>query len=336
MEEAPRTSVVLDKENDDILGMDESIKLKTRAKVAKIDDERMFSRANGLEHIVKNYPKVLRVMKKNDDKLKRKLESTTGSSMRKRAKCQNEYENLGAILQFYQLWCHGLFPKSNFKECIRMVRVYGGKSPRMRLYRRELLDQQINKLREEKGIAIVATNAPVESSDQVFVEEGQSDVYAAESTSIAQPLATGVTVEDDDDDDDWSFMKRGNPKNALFIDEDDDELYDTPDSNLHRESEQNGQNGQIGQIEHTETQVQEGSKKADAESAENVPIVAAPTSTIIQTGDKITLTLADTVFSDFDDDAEEYPEEIDQQAAFNEINDDNDDQELELMREMGF
>lgn len=115
-------------ESTDLLGLDQPLKLVSRAKIAKIDDERMLTNPNGIKYIAKNYSKVNRIIKKNDLKLSQKIAKSSNltSSAQRRLKYENEYNNLSSILQFYQLWCHGLFPKANFKDCLKLIRVYGG------------------------------------------------------------------------------------------------------------------------------------------------------------------------------------------------------------------
>ena len=59
---------------------------------------------------------------------------------------------MSSVLQFYQLWCHGLFPKATFKDCIHLIRALGARSPQLRLYRRELIAAELHKLKVAKGI----------------------------------------------------------------------------------------------------------------------------------------------------------------------------------------
>ena len=48
---------------EDILGLDKPIKLRTRAKIARMDNARIFS-PNGLPYIVKNHGKLIRTIQK--------------------------------------------------------------------------------------------------------------------------------------------------------------------------------------------------------------------------------------------------------------------------------
>ncbi|KAF6063568.1 Replication Fork Protection Component Swi3 family protein [Candida albicans] len=134
-------------DDGDLLGLDKPIKLKTRAKIAKVDNQRIFNH-NGIPLLVKTHSKLLRTLKKND----KNFYSEPRSSISKSQKFEHEYENLSSVLQFYQLWCHGLFPKATFKDCIHLIRALGARSPQLRLYRRELIAAELHKLKVAKGI----------------------------------------------------------------------------------------------------------------------------------------------------------------------------------------
>ena len=129
-------------DDGDLLGLDKPIKLKTRAKIAKVDNQRIFNH-NGIPLLVKTHSKLLRTLKKND----KNFYSEPRSSISKSQKFEHEYENLSSVLQFYQLWCHGLFPKATFKDCIHLIRALGARSPQLRLYRRELIAAELHKLK---------------------------------------------------------------------------------------------------------------------------------------------------------------------------------------------
>ena len=115
------------------------------------------------------------------------------------------------MLQFYQLWCHGLFPKAKFKDCLQLLRSFGSKSGQLKLYRRELIEQELRKLKESKGIM---------DTESMEIPETQNQQN--------EPLPDNQGPEGIHDiaDDDWSFMNT-NQSNGLFVGEDDD-LYHTP------------------------------------------------------------------------------------------------------------
>lgn len=207
-----------DKDSDDLLGLDQNIKLTSRSKIAKIDNERIFNKQKGLNYIIQNHTKLKRIFHKNDKALQKKLlsnKSSLSSKAVRQMKYENEYNNLSSILQFYQLWCHGLFPKAKFKDCIQLVRSFGAKSSQLKIYRRELIEKELRELKESKGI-IDKTERPAESiDDQEQLDQLQGNTHPQE---IPQSI----------DDDDWSFMNT-NESNGLFVG--DDDLYHTP-SNL--------------------------------------------------------------------------------------------------------
>ncbi|CAI5757733.1 unnamed protein product [Candida verbasci] len=176
---------------DDILGLDKQIKLKPRKKVAKLDNDRIFSQ-NGLPYIIKNHSKLIRTIQKNDKSFK-KEQQRYPNKFTKQHKLDHEYNNLVSILQFYQLWCHGLFPQAAFKDCIHLIRILGSKSPQLRQYRHQLIEQELYKIKVSKGI--IDENANVNENNDIFDE----DPYEATTNATTQ-YTTQV------DDDDWSWM----------------------------------------------------------------------------------------------------------------------------------
>lgn len=217
-EQQPQSDANGEKDSDDLLGLDQNIKLTSRSKIAKIDNERIFNKQKGLNYIIQNHTKLKRIFHKNDKALQKKLlsnKSSLSSKAVRQMKYENEYNNLSSILQFYQLWCHGLFPKAKFKDCIQLIRAFGAKSSQLKIYRRELIEKELRELKESKGI-IDKTERPAESiDDQEQLDQLQGNTHPQE---IPQSI----------DDDDWSFMNT-NESNGLFVG--DDDLYHTP-SNL--------------------------------------------------------------------------------------------------------
>lgn len=160
--------LVRENQNDDLLGLDQSIKLTTRAKIAKIDEERIFNKQKGIHYIIQNHRKLEKIFERNENRIWKKYRNhTLSSDMKKQIKHEVEYENMTSILQFYQLWCHGLFPKARFKDCIQMLRAFGSKSSQLKLYRRELVEREIYKAKVESGLepgSPESTNGPQESA----------------------------------------------------------------------------------------------------------------------------------------------------------------------------
>ncbi|KAG5421633.1 CSM3 [Candida metapsilosis] len=191
-----------------VLGIDEPLKLKTRRKIAKIDDERLLHTSRGLPYLIKNQQRLLRIIQKNDKEFykqeKEKLAVQPNYKPSLQLKHDHEYKNLVSILQFYQLWCHGMFPKANFKDCAYLIRSLGHKSSRLRLYRRELIEKEIYKLKVAKGIIDENENGETNEKEPA---EG-SDTVQVEDEGISELRPTAVTA-DNDDDDGWDFMNTG-------------------------------------------------------------------------------------------------------------------------------
>lgn len=197
---------------DDVLGLDQQIKLTKRSKVATLNQERVLGKT-GLPYIVKSHQKVGRILKKND---KRKPKT-------KQDKYDHEDQNLASVLQFYQLWCHTLFPKANFKDCIQLLRGVGHRSKAVKVYRQELLERELYKMKIEKGIIDVPdpsyaidVNGP--EQEEVATEQGGENGY-------------------NDSDDDFAFMNRSN---GLFVGND-EELYTTPPNEPEKENQPENQ-----------------------------------------------------------------------------------------------
>lgn len=204
----------------DDLGIGEAIKLSSRSvKRAKIDDQRIFDKHKGLPYIIRNHPKLLRTLHKRE-----KAKKALSASHRAQMKHDAEFDNLGTVLNFYQLWCHGLFPKANFRDCIKLVRQYGSHQSRvsqLSIYRRELLDREIEKLKVKKGII---------TEDKALLDD--EEIYAEPTAAHTEPTAPGPAenVGAIDDDDDWSFMNVTRAStNGLFVGEgDEEETHSSP------------------------------------------------------------------------------------------------------------
>lgn len=189
-------------DDGDLLGLDKPIKLKTRAKIAKVDNQRIFNH-NGIPSLVKTHSKLLRTLKKND----KNFYSEPRSSISKSQKFEHEYENLSSVLQFYQLWCHGLFPKATFKDCIHLIRALGARSPQLRLYRRELIAAELHKLKVARGI-ITDENQDAPSIPE---EENTTDPSNEEWNSMHMS----------------ALVPGSSNKNGLFVDSNSNEDFDT-------------------------------------------------------------------------------------------------------------
>ncbi|CUM65125.1 uncharacterized protein PRCAT00002752001 [Priceomyces carsonii] len=285
-------------ENDDFLGLDKQIKLSTRSKIAKVDNERIFDKQRGIPYVIKNHKKLSHRMKKNDKTLAKTLSNNSHYSTKqiRRLKIENEFTNLESVIQFYQLWCHGLFPKARFRDCLRLVRSLGVKSSSLKLYRKEMIELEIRKLKTEKGLVDEVEREPLESELPEQPNGPESPIDNPESN---------LNTNNDNDDDDWSFMNRKNYKsNDLFVgdgydDSDSGELYGEP-----QDKEMTTKNPDDESRIFQDHQQEE--KNAEDGFSDDNDLVFPDTHTIDAKGEQ------------------EYPEEFDME----------DDYELEIMREM--
>lgn len=204
-------SNVADAEQDDLLGLDTQIKLTKRKPTARVDNNRIFSQ-KGLGYLLKNHHKLLKTIQRNDKQFE---EKSKNGRVHRAQKFQHEYDNLSSVLQFYQLWCHGMFPKANFKDCVHLLRLLGAKSPRLRLYRRELIEQEIIKLKEASGIIVEQEEREntLQAGNIIVDAENQETEDIIEASNINNVVSTETSGE----------------TNGLFVgDNDDDDLYHTP------------------------------------------------------------------------------------------------------------
>lgn len=212
---------------EDSLGLDKPMKLGRVSNIPKITDELMFNPTRGLPMITKNYKKLSRTIKRNDKKLQEKLKTEKSKLAAKRAKVEAECDNLGTVIQFYQFWAHGFFPRANFKDCIRMIRAY--KSARIKEYRRSLLDNELRKLKIEKGIIVEGEDEP-----EPPTELDNDDLYTGPEP-IAPTENNNLDLEEDDGD--WGFMNVNNSdSNGLFVGDNDKDLEAERPSNPIQES----------------------------------------------------------------------------------------------------
>lgn len=196
---------------DDDLGIDQTIKLKKTFTRAKIEDDRLLNRPNGIPYIIKNHQKVSRIMKRNDKFLAKNLskDPKMSSSRKKVLKYENAYKNLESVLEFYQLWCHGLFPKAKFKDCVHLVRAFGAKPGPLKIYRQGLIKTALDNYKREHGI-IVESSDPVPKNSDIYVDNDQENSNEEE--------LYGNPTNNDLSDHEFDFMNGG-----LFVRDEDEE-----------------------------------------------------------------------------------------------------------------
>lgn len=200
-------------DEQDALGLDKPIKLGRVSKIPKLTDELLFDASRGLPQVRKNYQRLAKSIQKNDRRYSDKIKKGTYSkSAAYQLKVATEAENLEKVLLFYKLWCHGLFPRANFSDCVQMLRNY--KSFPLKEYRRNLINNEIRRLKIEKGI--INDDDGDMSEDDLYL--APNDIAAADV-----PQETSTAAVNDDDDEDWGFLATRRSTNGLFIAESDDE-----------------------------------------------------------------------------------------------------------------
>lgn len=282
----------------DSLGLDKPIKLGRLLKIPKITDELLFDRNRGIPYVIQNYQKVARGIRKNDKIFSQKAkELKLSKGALHQLKVESEMRNLESVLQFYQLWCHGLFPRATFTDCMQMVRKY--KSARVKIYRRELIEKEIHDQRIKEGI-ITEDAAP---EDENGIDE--DDLYDAPDNGIAavnEEVASAKEVNDDDSEDDWGFLSVRRRPNGLFVGDDEESGND---------DEQDGQNGENDGDANNQTKTSSASEPRKTQN---------PTIDDDNDGDN----------DEFDDDDFDYSALPNPKEQVDEFED-----ELEIMREMG-
>ncbi len=110
------------KDNTDLLGLDEEVKIiKKRKPVVKLDEARLLSQPG--------IPK-LRALARS---------GSTASRLRLKGK-GHEYSDAAKLLGYYQLWLDNLYPRANFADGLQLVEKVGhGK--RMQVIRKEWIDE---------------------------------------------------------------------------------------------------------------------------------------------------------------------------------------------------
>ncbi|WPK24764.1 hypothetical protein PUMCH_002054 [Australozyma saopauloensis] len=213
----------MESQEQDALGLEQPMKLGRVSRIPKLTDDLLFDNIRGLPQVRNNYTKLSALLKRldrvNGDKIK-KAGSKTAARQLKLA-CATE--KLQKVVLFYQLWCHGLFPRATFKDCIQMLRNH--KSFALKEYRRGLISSEIHRLKVEKGI--IAEDNPSENDlddDELYLAP-QSLAAEDAATTESNGHSSAEPVPAVDDEDDWGFLSIRRT-NQLFVgdDEEEDEL----------------------------------------------------------------------------------------------------------------
>ncbi|GEQ67767.1 hypothetical protein JCM33374_g1432 [Metschnikowia sp. JCM 33374] len=324
----------MDNENEienDLLGLDQPLKLGRVSRIAKLTDELLFENNRGLPQVRKNYTKLSRAIRKNDHACVSKIQKNNLSkSSAQQLKVATETENLQKVLSFYQLWCHGLFPRANFKDCLKMLR--GHKSSALKEYRRGLIDNEIRRLKIEKGIIVdEPENENLGPGEDRILEnnDDDDDLYApatantglVTSRSGSPPTETNAGVESDEDD--WGILSNNRPRrtNGLFIGDDDD----GDDGEEHDENEHDEGQGVVQNLSES---------TASAAVKDTAPTQNTQNTHLDKNLAKDLEGLDD--FDDFDDfDENDFDSFTQPPSTAQHAEQEDHDEELAIMREMG-
>lgn len=206
-----------DDDDADVLGVDDEVVVKQKRVLIKLDEEKMTS-ARGIPY----------------------LQSKAGSKLMPRLKKQkgrSELQDLGKILQFYQLWAHGLYPRANFQDFIHMARTTG-KKPRMKVFRRQwIADEkgrshnvgaQFDKDDEESNVPLGTSESIGTSSASISISTSASASASGVARRPSDPDSLFVGANNLDEDD---FM------DDLDIDESNHPVQNTSQHNSDLSSE---------------------------------------------------------------------------------------------------
>lgn len=220
-----------DDEDADVLGVDEEVVIKKRRVMVKLDEDKLMS-ARGIPYLqAKVKTKLLPHLKKEKG---------------------NELRNLNKILQFYQLWAHGLYPRANFQDFIQMARATG-KKPRMKLMRQSWIadeksaglgvtaqHEEVINTGQEPSVPVIADLPETvldQNPDSLFVGDVDEDDFMddlddeeATSVRVSAPAASVPSTST------TAAPRSGNP---FVVDDDDDGLYDMPAGFVSRTSAPN-------------------------------------------------------------------------------------------------
>lgn len=202
-----------DDENDTTLGAAEEVVVRTRRKIAKLDDTKLL----GPQGIPKLKQKVI-------PRLKFKGKG-------------HERRDLAKILGAYQIWAHELFPKANFADFIAICKKAGA-SRSLKVHRRQWVDDErygVYRWAQGDGTGEPDRNEATGSAEPPELAKTNQSVTAPTRTSEPD----GLFVDDDDD----LYEAPSRPANtsaaktnaangtqqqntSLLSDDDDDELLD--------------------------------------------------------------------------------------------------------------
>lgn len=186
-----------DNQDADVLGVDDEVVVKQRRVLIKLDEDKLMA-TRGIPYL----------QTKVGSKLMPRLKKQKGSGLR----------DLSKILQFYQLWAHGLYPRANFQDFIQMARATG-KKPRIRMYRQQWISDE-----KSKSLDVVAQHeddgAEVNQPDATMqdIPRNASEALRSRQSDL---FVGGDDGYDDDDDEDLTMAVDLEIEQALAAQESD-------------------------------------------------------------------------------------------------------------------
>lgn len=153
------------------LGLDEEVIVKSRPAQAKLDEDRLISSV-GIPSLIKR-----------------------SKQFKFRGK-GHELQDLDKFIEHYQFWCHELFPKAKFRDCLGMIRKVG-KTKRMKMHRREFIDDLLPKPEQEDPVS--ESDADAQAVVEPELDDIDFDIDDIEPAT-GQPVPAQSIPDDDDMD----------------------------------------------------------------------------------------------------------------------------------------
>ena len=198
-----------DKENADILGLDEEVKItKKRKPVVKLDEAKLLSQAG--------IPKLRALVRSR----------SIASKLRLKGK-GHEYSDAAKLLSYYQLWLDNLYPRAKFADGLQMVEKLGH-SKRMQIMRREWIDEGKPGYGKDVGDAHESGRSDERNGEESAVaNDGKQPTGDGIATDAIDALHDSAFGDPDEGDDDLFFAdKRASTANA------DDDLNEPDEDEL--------------------------------------------------------------------------------------------------------
>lgn len=189
-----------DSSKKDTLGVDSELKIeRARAPRVKLDADRLLG-PNGIPLLQKTAP----------EKLGKRLRREKGK----------EYNDARRILEFYQIWADGMFPKARFRDVIGLVEKEG-RGRRLKVARREWVD-------EARGLKKAPEEVVRDLTDGKGAEGTEGAKEGEEKKKVLKAKEGNLFFSDDEDD---NLYSRPTPKptgaprdgnGALFFSDDEE------------------------------------------------------------------------------------------------------------------